>query len=194
MTGDVLKDDVWLAVHNLWKRSLDDGLIEQLPPPLLALHQALGILELEWTAPYELSGGNGTVFCCDGGTPAMMKRVLTRRYKAIRKEKLSAALLGRWENTRQAGTGQLQALCKEVDVEACCDLIMSTSVPVTLKKSFMAVAWSVYPTGAWLAEHGWATEGRCPTCGGLDDIVHAFAGCHEETQDNSIEECLNNWE
>ena len=71
---------------------------------------------------------------------------------------------------------------------------MSTSVPVTLKKSFMAVAWSVYPTGAWLAEHGWATEGRCPTCGGADDIVHAFAGCHAEAQDGSIEECLKNWE
>ena len=53
----------------------------------------------------------------------------------------------------------------------------------------------VFPTDAWLARHGWATDGRCPECGGLDGIVHAFAGCPAGDPDGMPEEeCLNLWD
>ena len=141
--ADVLSDDAWAGVFRLWQEAVTSGDLLQLPPPLLALHQALDVLQLEWCGPFTLRGKDGQPFLCDLGSPAMLRKLFSHRYREINRAFILRSLLGRWSVLRRTGGLQLQELCQPVDVEGLCGLLLSMSCKPGIKRPMLALAWGV---------------------------------------------------
>jgi len=65
----------------------------------------------------------------------------------------------------------------ETNLVALRKYLTSKKVPAWDKSLVMQYGYRTMPTGAWLAKHGWETDGRCPQCGVLDDVYHRLQGC-----------------
>ena len=95
-------------------------------------------------------------------SPAMMRKIMLRQYRWNLEKRLAEAL-------RRRGV-----LPEGIDYHW--QLLPRALRPLRgLDRSLLVQwAWLTVPAEAWLAQHGWATDGRCP-CGDMDTLELAFA-------------------
>ena len=179
---DVLTEETWGITHAIWLEAVWKGKVDQLPPPFAALQQALDVFQLEWHEPFALRdpADHDQIFQCDGDTPAMLKKLISGRYRKLLRGELLRALGSRRRLLQRTGKCQLEELGSEVDMEGVVDLIAKGSgkdMKLQDLRRLLALAWGVYPTGKWLEAHGFEVEAVCPICGLTDDAAHTIFGC-----------------
>jgi hypothetical protein len=161
-------------------------------PALAAIAAALDGLRLGWPGPGILKClVSGQEWDLREGSPALLKKLLRARWTAGQREKLALWLQTRStgiEGARAAGCdgaedgflGSLPGVRGRLDHGKVAELLMKPTVSLHAKRVLLAGAAGVLPCGAWLAQHGWDVDPRCPHCGELDDTRHCLLGCSAE--------------
>ena len=129
----------------------------------------LPLFHLDWSRPAVLEDlETGELFDLSAGSPAMLRKVLSGKFKRLQGEALLRQLLVRHARLRREGSQlQLRQFSgEEVDYEGLCRLLAGKGTSLAVRRAALALAWGVYPSGRWLADHGFEVSSLCPACGG----------------------------